>query len=59
MKCLSCDVILSPRESTRKFVGSKTYVDLCDSCFDSIADEVEVSENTFLSDSLDEEDNGT
>lgn len=32
MRCLSCDVILSDFEATRKYVSDETYVDLCNSC---------------------------
>ena len=39
MRCLSCDRALSDKESTRKFAASKTFVDLCDKCFDTIKDE--------------------
>ena len=50
MRCLSCDRALSDKESTRKFQGSKTYVDLCDKCFDTIKDQkgLEVTEQEDL-----------
>ncbi len=33
MKCLACDKILTDYEATRKFSGSKEFVDLCNHCF--------------------------
>lgn len=34
MKCLSCDVVLTDFEATRKYAGSGVFVDLCNRCFD-------------------------
>lgn len=33
MKCLSCDVILTDREATRKYPHIDEYIDLCNNCF--------------------------
>jgi hypothetical protein len=33
MRCLSCNKILSDYESTRKYKGTKSYIDLCNLCF--------------------------
>jgi len=33
MRCLSCNQILSDYESTRKYKNTKTFIDLCSSCF--------------------------
>jgi hypothetical protein len=33
MRCLSCNKILSDYESTRKYKGSKQFIDLCNLCF--------------------------
>jgi hypothetical protein len=44
MRCLSCNVVLSDKEATRKYASSGTYVDLCDHCFTDIADDVAVIE---------------
>ena len=49
MKCLACDSILSDRAATRKFAGSGTFVDLCDDCYETIAEDVEVVDNPHLS----------
>ena len=32
MKCLSCDVILTDREATRKSINTGEYLDLCNHC---------------------------
>ena len=55
IRCLSCDRALSDKESTRKFQGSKTYVDLCDKCFDTIKDQkgLEVIEKEDLTNEVD------
>lgn len=42
MKCLSCDVILTPFEATRKYRSSMEPVDLCNTCFKPISDQVPV-----------------
>ena len=44
MKCSCCDVILSTRESVRKFQSSGEYVDMCDKCLSTISDDVAVIE---------------
>jgi hypothetical protein len=35
MRCLSCNKILSDYESTRKYKETKTFIDLCNTCFSS------------------------
>lgn len=42
MKCISCDVILTPFEATRRYKSTGECLDLCNACFKSIADEVPV-----------------
>lgn len=56
MRCLSCNVILTDRESSRKGTFSGEYLDLCDRCIRTIPD-LEYVENPSLSDKpvLDEE----
>lgn len=44
MRCLACDCVLSDREATRRFEESGEFVDLCDDCFETIAEDVEVYE---------------
>jgi len=48
MKCLSCDVILSDFEATRKYAGSGQFVDLCNKCFKTIDSDVVTTERTDL-----------
>ena len=49
MRCLSCDVILTDKEATRKYVNAD-FVDLCDGCYSTIADQVETVCNPLASD---------
>lgn len=39
MRCLSCNVVLSDAEATRKYTTGE-FVDLCDDCYKHIEDEV-------------------
>lgn len=39
MRCLCCNRNLSDKESTRKGVNSGDYLDMCDGCFGTVADE--------------------
>lgn len=39
MRCLCCDKLLSDKESTRKGVNTGEYLDMCDGCFSTVADE--------------------
>ena len=56
MKCLSCDVILTPFESTRKYKSTGDHVDLCNACFKPIADQVPVVVRHDLVDLPDDDD---
>ena len=38
-RCIACDKNLSDRESTRKGVNTGEYLDLCDHCFSTVAEE--------------------
>lgn len=40
MRCLACNVNLSDAESTRKSATTGEYIDLCNRCYGSIADDV-------------------
>jgi hypothetical protein len=35
MRCLACNKILSDYESTRKYAGTRRFVDLCNHCFNA------------------------
>lgn len=40
MRCLACNKRLNDKERTRKYASSGTFVDLCDRCFSTVADEI-------------------
>lgn len=40
MRCLACNRRLNDKERTRKYASSGTFVDLCDKCFSTVADEI-------------------
>ena len=40
MKCLACDKILSDFESTRRSLISGEFMDLCNTCYTNIEDDV-------------------
>jgi hypothetical protein len=44
MKCLSCDKVLSNAEATRKYFGTKEFLDLCNDCFSYIEDSIIVTD---------------
>jgi len=45
MRCRSCDSLLRiPDETSRKYVASGEYVDLCNHCFGTIRDAVRTTE---------------
>lgn len=45
MRCASCDKNLNDRESTRKSAVTGNYIDLCDPCYKTIADQLNVIES--------------
>lgn len=48
MHCRACDDLISDKEASRKSPTTGEYYDLCDECFGTIADQVEVSENPLV-----------
>lgn len=48
MRCAACDTILTEFEATRRGKESGEYVDLCDSCFSYVKDQIAVEENEEL-----------
>jgi hypothetical protein len=38
VRCYACDVILTDEEATRKSKTTNQYLDLCDTCYDEVAD---------------------
>lgn len=59
MRCLSCNVILTEFESTRKSAVTEEYLDLCNDCYSTIRDQVKAIERfdlMTLDDEPDEDD---
>ncbi len=48
MRCLSCNCVLTDFEATRKAVVTGEYIDMCNKCFLTIADEIEYTERDDL-----------
>ena len=40
MRCVACNVILTPQESVRRFKESRAFVDMCNKCLSTISEEV-------------------
>lgn len=47
MRCLACDCGLSDREATRKGETTGEFLDLCDHCFATIADQITAVDSPF------------
>lgn len=50
MHCKACDMMLSNRENTRKHQTTGEYIQLCDSCFIPMIEEVPTVVNEVASD---------
>jgi hypothetical protein len=48
MRCYCCNVILTPVEATRKFEESGAFVDMCNKCFSTIAEDVLLDEENVF-----------
>lgn len=56
MRCIACDCVLTDIEAKRKGLFSREYLDLCDPCYATVADDVPLATgNDSLDDSLREE----
>lgn len=55
MRCYCCNVILTPQQATRKFKESETFVDMCDKCLGTIADDVDTLDSDTLPEIEDDE----
>jgi hypothetical protein len=53
VRCKACDVRLGSRESTRKALGTGEFLDLCDTCFNSIRDVCPTTDNPYHSGQID------
>lgn len=56
MRCLSCNTQLTDREATRKYASSGTFIDLCNKCFSTIADDIPDIESDNIADDFSQED---
>ena len=48
MRCVSCDVLLTDFEATRKSAETDEFLDLCNHCYSFIRDEVKAIERHDL-----------
>jgi hypothetical protein len=56
MRCLACNKALNDFESTRKSATTGEYVDLCNSCFHNVEQDIESLEREDLRNEEDVED---
>lgn len=56
MRCLACNTQLNDREATRKYASSGTFIDLCNSCFAHVADDIADIESETIADDFSEAD---
>jgi len=56
MRCTCCNKNLSDRESTRKGVNTGEYLDMCDNCFSTVAEEFPYTEGHGFSSDPDMDD---
>ena len=42
MRCRACDAALTNKEATRKYASTGEFLDLCDDCFETISEDIEV-----------------
>lgn len=54
MRCLSCDAALNDREATRKSAVTGEFIDLCNKCFETIKEDIDVIESQFTQEPDDE-----
>lgn len=48
MRCYSCNCILTPRESVRRFSESQDFVDLCNTCLSTIDEDVDTVDGAYV-----------
>lgn len=48
MRCVSCNCVLTDFEATRKSTITGDYIDMCNRCFSTIAEDVNVIERDDL-----------
>tara|TARA_R110000868_G_scaffold346893_1_gene607986 strand:+ start:369 stop:554 length:186 start_codon:yes stop_codon:yes gene_type:complete len=54
MRCIACDKSLNDFESTRKSAETNDYIDLCNSCYREVQQEILVDEREDLRDGTEE-----
>ena len=59
MRCKACDKRLNAFESTRKSKVHGDYIDMCNRCFSTIADEIPVTVRNDLAEVENEDDDDT
>ena len=42
MRCICCNVILTPMESTMKSISTDDYVDMCLKCYSTVQEDIPV-----------------
>ncbi len=55
-RCRACDTRMNEFEMTRKYADSGEFVDLCNHCFSTIRDQVDVLERAEFENEIVEED---
>lgn len=50
MRCLSCNKIMTPKEATRKYASTGTFIDLCDHCFADVEEDIPFVEGVTFND---------
>lgn len=58
MHCLACDKLLNDYESTRKYSSSGDFVDLCNRCFSTVAEDIPDIDDGPVGEEIDEIDEG-
>ena len=54
MRCVSCNCVLTDFEATRKSTITGDYIDMCNRCFSTIAEDVNVIERDDLNEGNDD-----
>lgn len=53
MRCKACDALLKDHEMSRVGLFSGEFIDLCDNCYSTIADDILTEEELFSDDNED------
>lgn len=48
MRCVACNCVLTDFEATRKGVNTGEYIDMCNKCYSTIANDIDVIERKDL-----------